>query len=83
MKVLANFFEPDSWSFKNIVFANKESRGKTHIMIHLSMFLVPIFPVAGHPRLCKGGQSEVGTSAISDRGCVSLGSLTMKPRDRT
>jgi len=26
---------------------------------------------------------KVGTSAISDRGCISLGSLTMKPRDRT
>ena len=33
--------------------------------------------------LSKGGQGEVGTSAISDRGCVLLGSLTMKPRDRT
>ena len=33
----------------------------------------------------KGEQVEVGTSAISDRGCrgVSLGSLTMKPWDRT
>jgi len=30
-----------------------------------------------------GGQGEVGTSAISGRGCISLGSLTMKPRDRT
>jgi len=32
-----------------------------------------------------GGQGKVGTSAIMilDRGCVSLGSLTMKPRDRT
>jgi len=38
---------------------------------------------SGHPRLSKGGQGEVGTSAISDRGCVSLGSLTMKPRDST
>ena len=37
----------------------------------------------GNPRLFMGGQGEVGTSAISDRGCVSLGSLTMKPRDRT
>jgi len=33
--------------------------------------------------LSKGGQVKVGTSAILDRGCVSLGSLTMKPRDRT
>ena len=32
---------------------------------------------------CLGEQDEVGTSAISDRGCVSLGSLTMKPRDST
>ena len=30
----------------------------------------------------QGRQGKVGTSAISDRGCVSLGSLTMKPRDR-
>jgi len=37
---------------------------------------------AGHPRLSQGVQGEVGTSAISDRGCV-LGSLTMKPRDHT
>ena len=36
-----------------------------------------------HPRLSKGGQGEVGMSAILDRGCVSLGSLTMKPRYRT
>jgi len=37
-----------------------------------------------NPRLLsKGGQGEVGTSAISDRGCVSLASLTMKPWDRT
>jgi len=34
-------------------------------------------------RLSKGGQGEVGTSAISDCECVSLGSLTMKSRDRT
>ena len=33
---------------------------------------------SGHPRLSKGGQGEVGTLAISDRGCVSLGLLTMK-----
>jgi len=33
--------------------------------------------------LLSWGQGEVGTSAISDRGCISLGSLTMKPRDRT
>jgi len=32
------------------------------------------------PQVIKGGQGEVETSAISDRGCVSLGSLTMKPR---
>jgi len=32
---------------------------------------------------CLGGQGEIGTSVISDRGCVSLGSLTMKPRDGT
>jgi len=31
----------------------------------------------------KGGQGKVGTLAISDRGCVSLGSLTMKSRDST
>jgi len=37
------------------------------------------------PDTSKGGQGEVRTSAISDRGCISLGSLrvTMKPRDRT
>ena len=29
------------------------------------------------------GEGEVGMSEISDCGCVSLGSLTMKPRDRT
>jgi len=29
------------------------------------------------------GDGEVGTSAISDRGCVSLCSLTMKARDLT
>jgi len=33
--------------------------------------------------ISKGGQGEVGTSVISDRGCVSLGSLTMKPWDST
>ena len=31
----------------------------------------------------RGGRGEVGTSAILDRGCVSHGSLTMKPHDRT
>jgi len=36
---------------------------------------------SGHPTLSKGGQGEVGTSAISDRGCISLVSLTMKPQD--
>jgi len=35
------------------------------------------------PGYLRGGQGEVGMSAISDRGCVSLGSLTTKPRDRT
>jgi len=35
------------------------------------------------PQVIKGGQDKVGTLAISNRGCVSLGSLTMKPRDRT
>jgi len=30
------------------------------------------------PQVIKGGKGEVGTSAISDRKCVSLGSLTMK-----
>ena len=35
------------------------------------------------PGYLKRGQDEVGTLAISKRGCVSLGSLTMKPRDRT
>ena len=39
-------------------------------------------PVQGEdPRLSKGGQGEVGTSAISDRGCVSLGWLTTKTWD--
>jgi len=35
------------------------------------------------PDTLKGGQGEIGISAISDRGCISLGSLMMKPRDRT
>jgi len=30
--------------------------------------------------LSMGGQGEVVTSVISDRGCIPLGSLTMKPR---
>jgi len=31
----------------------------------------------------QGGQGGVETSAISDRGYISLGSHTMKPRDHT
>jgi len=44
-----------------------------------------VFKVQGEDPETRGylRGDRVGTSVISDRGCVSFGSLTMKPRDCT